>query len=162
GAAGRLDDGGPLLVRTGRGLGAVDAAALTSPGARLAHPRSWRYLVRHEYAISPGQALPRDLVPGRRVGAVAGVRGQGCSAGRVPKQAIVDYLERAGMRFGADANASTSFDETIYTFTVPTDDAAVFAQALVVLEQIAHDVSFDPGEVGRERGVILEERRLGL
>jgi zinc protease len=81
---------------------------------------------------------------------------------RFPKQEIVDSMEKAGMRFGADANASTSFDETIYTFTVPTDDPAMFARALLIMEQMAHEVAFDPEEVNRERGVIMEERRLGL
>ena len=37
------------------------------------------------------------------------------------KQALVDYIEAIGMRFGADLNASTSFDETIYQLQVPTD-----------------------------------------
>jgi zinc protease len=37
------------------------------------------------------------------------------------KQELVDYLESTGVRFGADLNASTSFDETIYELTVPTD-----------------------------------------
>jgi zinc protease len=79
-----------------------------------------------------------------------------------PKNEIVEYFEKVGMRFGSDANASTSFDETIYTFTVPTDDTALLDKAFVILEQMAHEVAFDPGEVDRERGVILEERRLGL
>ena len=39
------------------------------------------------------------------------------------KQQLVDYLESTGVRFGADLNASTSFDETIYELTVPTDSA---------------------------------------
>jgi zinc protease len=78
------------------------------------------------------------------------------------KQELVDFLERAGMRFGSDVNASTTFDETIYTFTVPTDDAAVLARGLLVLQQIAHDVSFEPDEVDRERGVVIEEWRQGL
>lgn len=78
------------------------------------------------------------------------------------KQQLVDYLERVGMRFGSDANASTSFDETTYTFTVPTDDPAVLAKAFLIMQQIASEVSFDPGEVDRERGVVIEEWRQGL
>ena len=79
----------------------------------------------------------------------------------LPKHEIVDFIEKVGMRFGHDANASTSFDETIYMLEVPTDDAAVLAKAFLVLSQIAGDVSFDPEEVDRERGVIIEEWRLG-
>ncbi len=77
------------------------------------------------------------------------------------KQEIVDYLERVGMRFGQDANASTSFDETIYTFEVPTDDAQILDKGLVILQQMAHEVSFDPDEVEREKKVVIEEWRLG-
>ncbi len=79
----------------------------------------------------------------------------------LPKNDIVDFVEKMGMRFGHDANASTSFDETIYMFEVPTDDPAVLSRAFLVLSQIANEVSFDPQEVDRERGVIIEEWRLG-
>ena len=41
---------------------------------------------------------------------------------RFPRQAIVDYIEKAGIRFGADLNARTSFDETVYQLTIPTDN----------------------------------------
>src|SRR5713226_8480582 len=37
------------------------------------------------------------------------------------KQELVNYLESIGMRFGADLNAYTGFDETVYQLTVPTD-----------------------------------------
>ena len=67
------------------------------------------------------------------------------------KQQMVDFIEKVGMRFGQHANASTSFDETIYMFDVPTDDQAVLEKGLLILQQIAADVSFDPQEVDRER-----------
>ena len=50
-----------------------------------------------------------------------------------PKQALVDYLERIGMRFGPEINAYTSFDETVYMLTVPTDTATVLETAFQVL-----------------------------
>jgi zinc protease len=81
---------------------------------------------------------------------------------RFPKQAIVDYIERAGMRFGADLNASTSFDETIYQLQVPTDTLAIVARGLDILEDWAHGITFDSAEVERERGVVVEEWRSGL
>jgi zinc protease len=80
---------------------------------------------------------------------------------RFPKQAIVDYMEKAGMRFGADLNARTSFDETVYQLTVPTDDRPTMMKGLDILREWAGDVSFDPAEVDKERGVVLEEWRLG-
>ena len=42
-----------------------------------------------------------------------------------PKNELVDYLQKAGVEFGADLNAYTSFDETVYILPIPTDDEAV-------------------------------------
>jgi zinc protease len=80
---------------------------------------------------------------------------------RFPKQQIVDFIEKSGMRFGADANAYTSFDQTVYQLTVPTDDQTVMLKGLDILRDWAGDVSFDPVEVDKERGVVTEEWRLG-
>jgi zinc protease len=78
-----------------------------------------------------------------------------------PKQELVDYLESIGMQFGPDVNAYTSFDETVYMLTVPTDSAAILRQAFQVLEDWAHLQTFDSTEIELERGVVLEEWRLG-
>lgn len=75
---------------------------------------------------------------------------------------LVRYLEKTGTRFGAHLNAHTSFDETVYKLQVPTDDAEVFGQAFQILEDWAHGMKFDPEEVERERGVVLEEWRRSL
>lgn len=80
---------------------------------------------------------------------------------RFPKQAIIDYIEKAGIRFGADLNAYTSFDQTVYQLVVPTDDQTVMLKGLDILRDWAADVTFDPVEVDKERGVVLEEWRLG-
>ncbi|MBX3229292.1 MAG: insulinase family protein [Labilithrix sp.] len=80
---------------------------------------------------------------------------------RFPKSEIVDFLEKSGVRFGADLNAYTSFDETVYTLQVPTDKPEILAKAFNVLRDWAGDVTFDPVEVDKERGVVLEEWRLG-
>jgi zinc protease len=77
------------------------------------------------------------------------------------KQEIVDYLESIGMRFGPDINAYTSFDETVYMLQVPTDSAAILEKAFQILEEWAHNVTFDPAEIDKERGVVVEEWRLG-
>jgi zinc protease len=77
------------------------------------------------------------------------------------KQELIDYLERIGMRFGPDINAYTSFDETVYTLTVPTDDAQIVDQAFLILEDWAHGVLFEGEEIDKERGVVLEEWRQG-
>jgi zinc protease len=77
------------------------------------------------------------------------------------KSAIIDYIEKIGMRFGADLNAYTSFDQTVYELEVPTDDKHFLSRGLDVLRDWASEVTYDPAEVERERGVVLEEWRLG-
>jgi len=77
------------------------------------------------------------------------------------KNELVNYLQSIGVRFGADLNASTSFDETIYMLQVPTDTARIVEQAMTVLEDWAHGQLFDSTEVANERGVVVEEWRLG-
>lgn len=78
------------------------------------------------------------------------------------KNELVNFLEKSGVNFGADLNASTSFDETIYQLQVPTDSPMVYQKALQILEDWAHEASFDHTEIDKERGVIVEEWRLGL
>ncbi|MEO8842986.1 MAG: insulinase family protein [Kofleriaceae bacterium] len=80
---------------------------------------------------------------------------------RFPKQDIVNYIEKVGMEFGADVNAGTSFDDTTYQLTVPTDQRDVLMKGLDILRDWAGDISFDAGELDKERGVVLEEWRLG-
>jgi zinc protease len=77
------------------------------------------------------------------------------------KQELVGYMESIGMRLGPHVNASTSFDETVYMLTIPTDTAEVVEKAFQVLEDWAHLLSFDPEEIEKERGVVIEEWRLG-
>jgi zinc protease len=77
------------------------------------------------------------------------------------KQELVDYLERIGMRFGADINAYTGFDETVYMLEVPTDSAGMLETGLQILEEWAHEITLDSLEIEKERGVVLEEWRLG-
>jgi zinc protease len=81
---------------------------------------------------------------------------------RFAKQELVNYLESVGMEFGADVNAQTSFDNTVYTLRVPTDRPDVLEKAFEILEDWAGSVTFDPDEVNKERGVVIEEWRLGL
>lgn len=78
-----------------------------------------------------------------------------------PKNELVNVLQSSGIRFGADLNAYTSFDETVYQLPVPTDSQRVFRQAFQILEDWAHNATIDPAEIEKERGVVLEERRLG-
>lgn len=78
------------------------------------------------------------------------------------KNQLVDYLQTAGVKFGAHLNAYTSFDETVYMLSLPTDDEKVVGQGFQILEDWAAHLLFDPAELEKERGVVLEEYRLGL
>ena len=60
-----------------------------------------------------------------------------------PKNNLVSYLQSIGMQFGADLNASTGFDETVYQLTVPTDTARIVTTAFDILADWAHGVLFD-------------------
>jgi len=78
-----------------------------------------------------------------------------------PKAELVNYLESIGMRFGAELNAHTSFDETVYKLSVPTDSLNQFKKGFQVLEDWAHLLSYDNEEIDKERLVVLEELRSG-
>ena len=74
---------------------------------------------------------------------------------------ISSYLESVGMRYGPDINAFTSFDETVYMITIPTDTAAIVDKGFQILADWAHYVAFEPSQIERERPVVIEEWRLG-
>ena len=78
-----------------------------------------------------------------------------------PKNELVHFLESIGMRFGADLNAYTSFDETVYMLTVPTDTAELMSRGIEILADWAAGQVFDSAEIERERGVVIEEWRSG-
>ena len=75
------------------------------------------------------------------------------------KNELVDYLESIGVRFGADLNAYTGFDETVYILPIPTDTARIVDKAFLILEDWAHGQLFDSTEIANERGVVREEWR---
>src|SRR6188768_3625279 len=77
-----------------------------------------------------------------------------------PKNELVDYLQKSGVKFGADLNAYTGFDETVYILPIPTEDPTVVEKGFTVLEDWAFNNLFDKNEIEKERGVVLEESRL--
>lgn len=79
-----------------------------------------------------------------------------------PGQDIPAFMQALGMRFGAHVNAHTGFDETVYQLQIPTDNRVVIDRSLLIMEDWTRAVTFDPEEVEKERGVVLEEWRLGL
>lgn len=78
------------------------------------------------------------------------------------KNALVNFLELTGVRFGADLNAYTSFDETVYMLQLPTDKEGLVDKGLMVMQDWAGAVTFDDQEIDKERGVILSEWRTRL
>ncbi|WP_374412220.1 M16 family metallopeptidase [Novosphingobium colocasiae] len=78
---------------------------------------------------------------------------------RVPEGQMVALLERNGLAFGADTNASTSFDRTVYKLDLPRADADLIDTALMLMRETASELTISPEAVGRERGVILSEMR---
>lgn len=76
-----------------------------------------------------------------------------------PKNELISYLQKAGVRFGADLNAYTGFDQTVYQLPLPTDSTAVFEKGFDILANWAGYVTFDDKEIDQERGVIVEEDR---
>ena len=77
------------------------------------------------------------------------------------KNELISYLQSVGVKFGSNLNAYTNFDETVYKLMIPTENAEVVDKAFYVLEDWAHNLTFDPKEIEKERGVILEEWRIG-
>jgi zinc protease len=77
----------------------------------------------------------------------------------VPEGEMVKLLEREGLAFGADTNASTSFERTTYMLDLPRNDPALLGTALMLMRETASELNFTPEAVARERGVILAERR---
>ncbi len=77
------------------------------------------------------------------------------------KNELVNFLQNIGVEFGADLNAYTGFDETVYILPVPLTDTSNFRKGLTVLQDWAGGLSFDNDQIDGERGVVLEESRLG-
>ena len=79
-----------------------------------------------------------------------------------PKNELIDFLQKTGVKFGADINAYTGFDETVYMLQLPTDDTVLVEKGYTVLEDWGHNALLDDTEIDKERGIIVEEWRLGL
>ena len=76
-----------------------------------------------------------------------------------PPGTLVEYFQSIGMGFGADTNAHTSFDETVYNLLLPSGKKEVLAEGFKVLADYARGALLLEAEVERERGIILAEKR---
>lgn len=78
------------------------------------------------------------------------------------KHELIDFLEESGIRFGPDLNAYTTFDHTTYMLQIPSDKEGMLEKAIQVLADWANYLTLDSAEIEKEKGVIIEEWRLGL
>ena len=78
----------------------------------------------------------------------------------LPGKQMIQYLETVGVKFGANLNAATSWDQTIYNISdVPTSRQGIIDSALLILHDWSHFIALQPEEIDSERGVIMEELR---
>lgn len=77
----------------------------------------------------------------------------------VPEGDFVKRLERAGLRLGADTNAVTTFNETVFKLDLPKADDATLGEALFLLREVADEATLDPKAIDRERGIVQAEER---
>jgi zinc protease len=77
------------------------------------------------------------------------------------KNELVSYLQSIGVEFGADLNAYTSFDETVYILPIPTSKPGNLEKGFQIIEDWAHNALLTDKDINEERGVVLEESRLG-
>jgi zinc protease len=77
----------------------------------------------------------------------------------IPEGEMIKLLEREGLAFGADTNASTGFENITYMLNLPRNDTALLETALMLMRETASELTISQEAVERERGVILAERR---
>ncbi len=78
-----------------------------------------------------------------------------------PKNELVSYLQLIGVQFGADLNAYTAFDQTVYILPVPLDKPDNLEKGFQIIEDWSHNALLTDKDIDEERGVVLEESRLG-
>ncbi len=77
------------------------------------------------------------------------------------KNELISFLQSLGIQFGPELNAYTGYDATVYMLTLPAGNISTLDSGLLVMRDWAAGLSFDGEEIDKERGVILEEWRMG-
>lgn len=129
-------------------------------------PNGVRYAIRKQ-SIPPGQAALRlrfdagSLMEAEDQQGIAHFLEHMAFNGSkaVPEGEMIKILERLGLAFGADTNASTDFDETTYKLDLPRTDEETVDTSLMLLRETAGNLTLDPEAIDRERGVVLAEER---
>lgn len=130
-------------------------------------PNGMMYAVRHN-ATPPGQTAMRLMI---KAGSMQEAKDQEGLAHflehmafrgskHVPDGEVVNTLQRLGLLFGADTNASTGGQMTIYKFNLASSDNVSIDTGLVFLREIASELTIDAKVMQTEKGVVLSEERL--
>jgi len=77
----------------------------------------------------------------------------------IPEGEMVKRLERSGLAFGADTNAYTSFDQTVYMLNLPDISEDMIDETLMIMRETAENLTLDQDAIDRERGVVQSEKR---
>lgn len=125
-----------------------------------------RYVIRQN-ARPEGTALVRMVVDSGSLSETDSERGYAHfvehmafnGSTNVPEGEMVKLLERKGLAFGADTNASTGFEQTTYKLDLPRNDPALLDTALMLMRETASELTMSQEAVDRERGVVLAEKR---
>jgi zinc protease len=130
-------------------------------------PNGLRYAIQHN-ATPPGQASFRMHYDAGSMEETDAQQGLAHflehltfdGSKRVPDGEMIKILQRLGLAFGADTNASTSWDETIYQLDLPHSDDETVDTALMLLREGASELTLSNEAMDKERGVVLSEERL--
>jgi zinc protease len=129
-------------------------------------PNGMRYAIRKQ-STPPGQAALRLWIDAGSMMETDAQQGLAHflehmafnGSKNVKEGEMTKMLERLGLAFGPDTNASTSFGETIYMLDLPRTDAETVDTALMLMRESASNLSIEQAAVDRERGVVLSEER---
>lgn len=129
-------------------------------------PNGMRYAIRRQ-TIPPGQAALRLWIDAGSMMETDAQQGLAHflehmafnGSKNVKEGEMTRMLERLGLAFGPDTNASTGFGETIYMLDLPRTDAETVDTSLMLMREAASNLTIEPAAVDRERGVVLSEER---
>ncbi len=130
-------------------------------------PNGMRYIIRHN-ATPPGQGMVQLWIHAGstsehndELGWAHFIEHMAFNGStHIPEGEMVKLLERDGLAFGADTNAQTGFDATIYKLNLPRNDPKLLDTALMLMRETASELTFNPSAVQREKGVVLSEKRV--
>ncbi len=129
-------------------------------------PNGMRYIIRQN-ATPAGTALVRMRIDSGALEETDAERGLSHylehmafnGSKGIPEGEMIKLLEREGLAFGADTNASTGYEAITYMLNLPRNDEALLGTALMLMRETASELTISEEAVVRERGVILAEKR---